>query len=197
MKKEMFRRSYTIILTLVFVYFVVLTGCQQATSNNQPESNNVTDNTVANGQNKIGKTAERSDPTALEVRFGYDGEPFIMHLYDNETAAKIGREVGTIDWNLPIDHYDDFENSNVMQFYDIPGNYEIPSNPETITSEKAGEVYYSHPNRIILFYQDAEVIGEYTRVGYIDYSDDFYEAVVNNPVLEGWDTKIVSVSPVE
>ena len=41
-----------------------------------------------------------------------------------------------------------------MQYYDIPSHYEIPSEPEMVTAEKAGEVYYSEPNRIILFYQD-------------------------------------------
>lgn len=201
MKKEKLSRRFTIILTLIFMCFVVLTGCQQSTSNDtkQPQSRNT------NEQNEGVKTegdVEHSDKevsksTALEVRFGYDGEPFILHLYDNETADKIAMEVGTADWNLPINHYDDFEDADVLQFYDIPASYEIPSNPETITSEKAGEVYYSHPNRMILFYQDAEVTGEYTKVGYIEYTDAFYEAVINNPVLEGWDTKIVSVSPVD
>lgn len=44
---------------------------------------------------------------------------------------------------------------DVMQYYDVSSRYDIPSNPETVTSEKAGEVYYSDPNRIVLFYHDA------------------------------------------
>lgn len=46
-------------------------------------------------------------------------------------------------------------------------------------------VYYSEPNRIILFYQDAGVLAEYTPVGYFDPTEEFVEAVENNPVLEG------------
>lgn len=134
---------------------------------------------------------------ALEVRFGDDGEPFIMNLDDNPTAAAIAGYVGTASWRLPIYHYDDYENWEVMQYYDIPSRYEIPSGAETVTSEKAGEVYYSEPNRIILFYQDAEVTGEYTRVGTIEDSEAFRSAVEENPVLEGWGNKIVHIDSVE
>lgn len=59
---------------------------------------------------------------------------------------------------------------------------------ETVTSEKAGDVYYSEPNRIMLFYHDGEISGEYTLVGHFDAT------VENNPVLEGWGNKIVSIS---
>ena len=105
--------------------------------------------------------------------------------------AAIARHMGTADWRLPIYHYDDYENWEVMQYYDIPSRYEIPSNPENVTSEKAGEVYYSEPNRIVLFHGDAEVSTEYTPVGYFDATEEFIRAVEDNPVLEGWGNKIV------
>lgn len=132
--------------------------------------------------------------TELVVRFGDDGAPFTMHLYDNDTAAAIADYVGTTDWRLPIYHYDDYENWEVMQYYDIPSRYEIPSNPETVTSEVAGTVYYSDPNRIVLFFGDAEVSGEYTPIGYFDATEEFVSAVEDNPVLEGWGNKIVRIS---
>jgi len=123
------------------------------------------------------------------------GDAFTIHLYDNETAAKIAEYVGTADWQLPIYHYDDYDNWEVMQYYDIPRRYDIPSNPQNVTSEKAGTVYYSHPNRIILFYQDAEVSSEYTPVGYVDFSQALVDAVNNNPVVEGWGNKLVFIRP--
>ena len=109
--------------------------------------------------------------------------------------AAIVRHMGTADWRLPIYHYDDYENWEVMQYYDIPSRYEIPSHPESVTSEKAGEVYYSEPNRIVLFYGDAEVSAEYTPVGYFDATEEFIRAVEDNPVLEGWRNKIVLIDP--
>ncbi len=130
----------------------------------------------------------------LYAAFGYEGSTFPLRMEDNETANEIVRIVGTTDWNLPIYHYDDFENSDVMQYYDIPSRYDIPADPETVTSEKAGEVYYSDPNRIILFYHDAEVSGEYVKIGAFDATEEFVTAVEDNPVLEGWGNKIVSIT---
>ena len=135
-------------------------------------------------------------PTQLEVCFGDDGEPFILHLYDNDTAAAIARHVGTASWRLPIYHYDDYDNWEIMQYYDIPSRYEIPSDAEPVTSEKGGEVYYSDPNRVILFYGDGEIPGEYTKVGYFDDTEEFREAVRNNPALEGWNTKMVLINSI-
>lgn len=133
----------------------------------------------------------------LEVCFGDDGEPFILHLYDNDTAAAIAHHVGTASWRLPIYHYDDYDNWESMQYYDIPSRYEIPSDAKTVISAKGGEVYYSEPNRIVLFYHDAEISAEYTKVGYFDYTDEFVAAVENNPVLEGWDTKMVLIQSMD
>lgn len=175
---------------------LVAAGCSQtentgSTPNSAPASSPVESQPESSPQ----VTPETTGATSLTVTFGDQGEDFTMHLYDNDTAAAIARHVGTADWRLPIYHYDDFENWEVMQYYDIPSRYEIPSSPESITSEKAGEVYYSEPNRIVLFYGDAEVSGEYTPVGYFEATAEFVQAVEENPVLEGWGNKIVQIAP--
>lgn len=112
-------------------------------------------------------------------------------MEDNDTAKAIARYVGTTDWRLPIYNYDE---SDVMKYYDIPSRYDIPSNPETVTTAKAGEVFYSDPNRVVLYYQNAEISEEYTKVGYFDVTEDFVSAVENNPVLENWGNKIILIS---
>lgn len=141
-----------------------------------------------------GTETETSATDQLTVRFGDNGTPFTMELEDNDTAAAIARHVGSADWRLPIYHYDDYEGWEAFQYYDIPSRYEIPANAVAVTAEKAGEVYYSEPNRIVLFYQDAEISGDYTLVGHFDATEDFVSAVENNPVLEGWGNKIVQIS---
>lgn len=143
--------------------------------------------------------AETTSPAAggvseLVVRFGDEGEPFMMQLEDNETAAAIACHVGTSDWRLPIYERDENADYDVMQYYDVSSRYEIPSDPKAVTSEKAGEVYYSDPNRIILFYHDAEITGEYTKIGTFEATEEFVTAVEENPVLEGWGNKIVQIS---
>lgn len=135
-----------------------------------------------------------SSANELTVYFGGNRTPFTLYLEDNDTAAAIARHVGSADWRLPIYHYDDYEGWEVFQYYDIPSRYEIPSNAETITSEAAGQVYYSEPNRIVLFYQDGEISGEYTLVGHFNATEEFVSAVEDNPVLEGWGNKIVNIS---
>lgn len=143
-------------------------------------------------------TGENAAASQLEVRFGDNGAAFTMKLEDNDTAAAIKKHVGTADWRLPIYHYDDYDHWEEMQYYDISRRYEIPSdNAKTVASEKAGEVYYSHPNRIILFYEDAEVTGEYTKIGEIEATDDFKKAVKDNPVLRGWGNKIVQIKNIK
>lgn len=137
----------------------------------------------------------QSETGTLRVSFGDRSNPFTLHLYDNDTAAAIARHVGTADWQLPIYHYDDYENWEVMQYYDVPLRYDIPSASESVSSEKAGEVYYSEPNRIVLFYGDAQVSGEYTKVGYFDFTEEFKSAVENNAVVEGWGNKLVFIQP--
>ncbi len=190
--------SLALILVLVIGVFA---GCSsQSESNNNNESrpsNNsgvVSNNSPSSNFDNDDESEIGTPATELVVRFGDRGEPFIMHLYDNDTAEAIARHVGTADWRLPIYNYEGYENWEVMQYYDIPSRYEIPSNPETVTEEAAGTVYYSEPNRIVLFYGDAEVTGEYTPVGYFDDTEDFRSAVEDNPVLEGWGNKIVQIS---
>lgn len=194
------KKKFLLIPALTFA--LALTGCgnsdnsqsvSQTTSSVAATESVIADNMTA--ETSISETLASADE--LEVCFGDRGEPFILHFYENETAAAIARHVGTENWRLPIYHYDDYENWEVMQYYDIPARYEIPSNSETVTTEKAGEVYYSEPNRIILFFGDAEVSNEYTRVGYFDYTEEFKNAVENNPVLDGWGNKIVLINSID
>lgn len=194
MKKNMLKK-FSLLLAVLFTLMMALTGYSQ--SNKSQSSNlNTRPNNTEGAINSPSNSNAVAKATELEVCFGDNGKPFTMHLYDNDTAAAIARHVGTANWRLPIYHYNDYENWEVMQYYDIPSRYDIPSNPETITSQKAGEVYYSEPNRIVLFFGDAQVHGEYTKVGYFDYTEEFKTAVENNPVLEGWGNKIVLINSI-
>ena len=201
MKKNGLRKQAAV-LAVMAVMAAALSGCG-GTDKNVTETGSVSvtaDAAVSEGAENGAVSEEESEvseTTALEVRFGDDGVPFVLNLEDNETAAAIAGYVGTANWRLPIYHYDDYDNWEEMQYYDIPSRYEIQSAPESVTSEKAGEVYYSEPNRILLFYKDAEVTGEYTKIGSIADSEDFREAVENNPEVEGWGNKMVLINSID
>ncbi len=170
-------------IVMLSAVLILLTGCG-------------TKSEVSGTQNSSGSieaASEIENTNSLTVRFGDEGSEFSMHLYDNETANTILGFAEEQSWRLPIYHFDDYDNWEVMQFYDIPESYEIPSDSQHITEEKGGEVYYCEPNRIVLFYKDTQVEGDYTPVGYFDYSEEFVKAVEENPVLEGWGNKIVLI----
>ena len=139
-------RKTIIYVLLSALLAVALTACSN-------EKDSVSDNSQSSDSSTaIPNTTDTA--SELTVRFGDSGSSFTLYLEDNETAAAIARHVGSADWRLPIYHFDDYDGWEVMQYYDIPSRYEIPSNAEAVASEQAGQVYYSEPNRIVLFYHD-------------------------------------------
>lgn len=197
----MFKYTKAVILSALLIFAIGGCSSQGAQSESSSQSSiptqSVPEESSSASADPVPSAPESGTATTtaqeLSVHFGDDGAPFTMYLYDNSTAAAIAGYVGTADWRLPIYNYDGYDNWEVMQYYDLPSRYEIPSNTETVTAEKAGEVFYSEPNRIVLFYGDAEVTGEYSPVGYFEATEEFVSAVQSNPVLEGWGNKIVLI----
>lgn len=179
-----------ILLTAVFMT-TMLAGCSNNNSTAEKSKTGVEYGSL-DTSNQSGNQDIQEKVDELYVNFG-DSEYFTMHLNDSDTAQKIAYYVGTESWQLPIYHYDDYENWQIMQYYDIPSRYDIPSNPETVTAEAAGTVYYSAPNRIILYFGDGEVEAEYTPIGYFDMTEELKDAIENNPVLEGWGNKLIHI----
>ena len=189
------KKQFIAVIGLLLVLSIAMTGCSGSSGSSNGDSS-VGDNPVSSSQ-ASGQSSEEDDnipssnATELTVQFGDEGERFVMYLEDNGTAAAIAGYVGTTEWRLPVYSYDE---SDVMEYYDIPSRYEIPDNSETVTQAHAGEVYYSDPNRIVLYYHDAEISEEYTLIGRFDATEEFVDAVENNPVLEGWGNQIVVIS---
>lgn len=183
------------IVGLLLTFSITMTGCSSssgvAESSSSEDSNRVSSSQTASQSSEEDDNIPSSNATELTVQFGDSGDSFVMHLEDNSTAAAIAGYVGTTDWRLPVYSYDE---SDVMEYYDIPSRYEIPDNSETVTEAHAGDVFYSDPNRIVLYYHDAEINEQYTRIGTFDATEEFVDAVENNPVLEGWGNQIVVIS---
>ena len=189
------KKQLTGIVGLLLTLSIAMTGCSSssgvAESSSSEESNRVSSSQTASQSSEEDDNIPSSNATELTVQFGDSGDSFVMHLEDNSTAAAIAGYVGTTDWRLPVYSYD---KSDVMEYYDIPSRYEIPDNSETVTEAHAGDVFYSDPNRIVLYYHDAEINEQYTRIGTFDATEEFVDAVENNPVLEGWGNQIVVIS---
>ena len=183
------------IVGLLLTFSIAMTGCSSSSgsteSSSSEDSNRVSSSQTASQSSEEDDNVPSSNATELTVQFGDSGDSFVMHLEDNSTAAAIAGYVGTSDWRLPVYSYDE---SDVMEYYDVPSRYEIPDNSETVTEAHAGDVFYSDPNRIVLYYHDAEINEQYTRIGTFDATEEFVAAVENNPVLEGWGNQIVVIS---
>ena len=190
------KKQFVSIIGLLLALSIAMTGC-----GGSPETSESSSGTQIEEQSPSITQEDETDEdtqenqvsatTELVVRFGVDGETFTMHLEDNSTAAAIAGYVGTSDWRLPVYSYDE---SDVMEYYDVPSRYEIPDNSVVVTQAHAGEVYYSDPNRIVLYYHDAEINEEYTLIGTFDATDEFVSAVENNPIQEGWGNQLVLIS---
>ena len=55
-------------------------------------------------------------------------------------------------------------------------------------------VDYTDDDSMIELMHDAVIDEEYTRIGTFDPTEEFVDAVENNPVLEGWGNQIVVIS---
>lgn len=187
------------VMALMTVTCIQLAGCGSTARTtaasdvvSSSDSTAITSETEATDETGSAGSTQNSI-SGVNLQFGSDGAVYTLNFDDNETAAELAGFVGEDGMNLPIYHFDDFDHSDVMQYYDMPSSFQVTSDPQHITAEKAGEVYYSDPDRIILFYKDADIEGDFTRVGSIADTKGLADAVVNNPVLEGWGDKIISI----
>ncbi len=103
-------KRFLLLLSWMLLPAVLLTGCGSSGSSSEPEADVPPDAASAGPAADAGQgDAPEADRSELTVRFGDEGEPFTLHMEDNETADDIVRHVGTASWRLPIYHYDDYE----------------------------------------------------------------------------------------
>lgn len=212
------RKMIAIFMTCGLLTAGLLTGCgQKAAAPDEPpreviEGNDASGSSESSVQtdaagNSGGIESETDSPSAgsgsqsgipgMTMQFGYDGPIYTVELEDNDTAATLADYAARGEYNLPIYTYENYENEEVLQFYDIPSRYQIPDEPQHYTEEKAGELYYSYPNRVILFYQDAQIEGDYTKIGTLTTTEGLVDAVRDNEPLEYWDCLVIPVRVTE
>ena len=121
-----------------------------------------------------------------------DRPSYEIALEDNEVSVRFVRILQDMTRVIPLYVFDGSENTDVFQYYDIPSSYNIPDGtPEMVTSEKAGEVYYS-AGRIMIFYKDAEIEGNYVKIGETLTTEGLEDAVNSNP-LDAWGNRRVTI----
>ena len=185
------------IAALSILSTLVLSNVGCANSVNQVSmgtSNNIV-SSITTETTQVAKTGnETFSGKTLNVKLGYDGKTYVLELFNNQTAEDIYNHVSLATWNLPIYEFSGYDNADKYQYYDIPSRYKVTSNPESINIEQVGDVYYSEPNRMIMFFRNAEIPVNYTKVGKIKIDNDFTKNVEENPTLQGWGNKMIIIS---
>ena len=185
------------IVALSILSTLVLSNIGCANSVNQVPlgtSNNIV-SSITTETSQIAKTGyETFSGKTLNVKLGYEGKTYVLELFNNQTAEDIYNHVSLATWNLPIYEFSGYDNADKYQYYDIPSRYKVTSNPESINIEQVGDVYYSEPNRMIMFFRNAEIPVNYTKVGKIKIDNDFTKNVEENPTLQGWGNKMIIIS---
>ena len=138
-------KGYFKTLILLSAFAVLLTGCDEAANSSSEENSSSAAAATTTQEDLSGEestpsegdeaSSEQQTGLSINVQFGDEGESYTLNLLDNPTAAAIYNHVGSSSWRLPIYNFDE---SEVIEYYDIPQRYEIPDNSEAVTSVKAG-----------------------------------------------------------
>lgn len=185
-----------IMITLVVVLVVILGGVSLMGMNKNKNLGGNSGGNVLDGYDSDYESEDffKDGIPKVEIGFGDTGKIFTATMENNETATQLVRNITSSGRNLPIYNYDNFDGYEYYQYYDVPSSYKISSEPVKVTSEKAGDIYYSKPNRIMLFYKDAEIEGDFVLIGRVNNTNGLAKAVEDNPTVEGWGNKIISIN---
>ena len=175
-------------------------GSTASTSESTLADNRVSEgNTTSSGNNQADSTdGEAQDENSalpnIYLRLGETASrpSFEIALEDNEVSVRFVRILQDMTRVIPLYVFDGSQNTDVLQYYDIPSRYDIPDGtPELVTSEKAGEVYYS-AGRIMIFYKDAQIEGNFVKIGETLTTEGLEDAVNSNP-LDDWGNRRVTI----
>lgn len=201
------RTKIASILCAAAVLFSV--GC--ASSSNSSTTATVpssTASTVASASSTAASMAQAGSETAsadvleelphIYLRLGESSSrpSYEIELVDNEVSVRFVSILQEMTRIIPLYTFDGSENTAVLQFYDIPNRYDVPDGePQLVTSEKAGEVYYSS-GRVMIFYKDAALEGNFVYIGKTLTTEGLEDAVNSNP-LDEWDNRRVTIGIME
>lgn len=109
----------------------------------------------------------------VHVRFGTT--EFDVVLYDSATKELLMSQLSPSEMMLPTS----YDMDNVCKYYDIPSRYlsYMGIVTEEITEVQAGDMLINEDGRLFLYYEDAEISGDYMRVGYVKDMTGIAEAL--------------------
>lgn len=166
MKRRFFRK-----LALVLLLIGVMAGCSR-------QEDNVSDeNGEQNGQTSSSLTGNNSDQAIANVLINVNDAEFTIQMNDTATGRALVSMIPSTSMRLPTS----YEQDGVLKYYDMAR--EVVSDPEELSSVSAGELLLDGNDRLLLYYEDTELNGSYTRVGRIEDATGLAEALGDSDVV--------------
>lgn len=167
MKKRKAIKIIYILLVLSFAF--TASGCGKTTDN----SSEVEPLTQQASSETAESQMDESEDVSLRigVGIGVDGPVFNATLYDTDTSDYLISQIRGETMLLPLS----YDQEGVAKYYDMP--QKAPEHAEQVESVRAGEILLDGGDRLIVYYQNTEVNGSYTKVGQIEDPAGFAQAV--------------------
>lgn len=151
---------------LAILFVTVLTGCSTQ------EEADTNENTSPNTRSVSARSSTEQEIANVEI--SVNNVTYTVIMEDTPTGRALVSRLPSTSMRLPAS----YDRDGVLKYYDMPN--EVVSDPEEITTVSAGELLLDGNDRLLLFYQDTEAVGTYTRVGRIENSEGLAEAVGND-----------------
>lgn len=163
MKKNIFKKISVVISLLVTISIMFISCSSNTNDVSQNESevviNSSTDSESSNNYLRLG------------IGIGTNGPVYNATIYNNDTGKYLLSQITGNTMLLPSS----YDQDGVLKYYDMPRN--APTNPEEIEDVKAGEILLDGGDRLLLFYEDTNYSGNFTKVGYIEDVSGFASSV--------------------
>lgn len=159
------------IIKSLFLLAVLLGGVMGCSKN---EQNTLSENDSQENSSNMSNPQDEDEITNVEINV--NNTNFLVNMDNTPTGKALMARLPSTSMRLPTS----YDQDGVLKYYDMPMN--IVSNPEKITNVSTGDLLMDGNDRLILYYQDAEINGEYTKVGKIENSDGLAEALGDGEV---------------
>lgn len=179
MKNNSFKKS-SLALCAVLLTAALLAGCSNTSASESNGTSNPvsvsTPSAAAEQPASVPVTSDSATEALPNLQVTFNDAEYTMVYYPSTTAEYLVNQIPSLSMLMPPS----YDMDGLYKYYDMPRP--APANEEEITSVSAGEVLMDGTDRLILYYQDAEITGSYTRVGYFTDTTGLAEALGDGDV---------------
>lgn len=166
MKRKIFGK-----ITIALALIGVMAGCNRQDNSGSDGDNDQNEQSV----NSLSRSTSEQAITNVEINV--NNNDFTIQMNDTPTGRSLVSMIPSSSMRLPTS----YDRDGILKYYDMAR--EVESDPEEISSVSAGELLLDGNDRLLLYYKDTDLSGEYTRVGKIENADNLADVLGNEDVI--------------